>query len=116
MLENLIQVGVTFSSLIWRAPRDTLILFFAPWCGFCKSILPLWDELALSFLAASVPITVARFDVSQNHLPSNLIKVVSVPAICFVFADNQNTPDSDDNISVPRFQVLALCLLDCIVV
>ena len=82
-------VGVTFEEAVLSCRRDVLLLFYAPACGFCKAVLPLWDELAAVLLAGGAPIAVARFDVSRNTVPSS-VKLTGVPAIYYVYADEPN--------------------------
>ncbi|KAL1527634.1 hypothetical protein AB1Y20_009020 [Prymnesium parvum] len=55
--------STTFEDAVQEGPW--FIKFFAPWCGHCKKISPVWDELAKSeFLRAGVRI--ARVDCTKE--------------------------------------------------
>jgi protein disulfide-isomerase-like protein len=40
-----------------------LLEFYAPWCGHCKKLAPLWDELSVSQSTAKL----GKIDVPQNE-------------------------------------------------
>lgn len=41
-----IAVAKNFDDVVVNNGKDTLIEFYAPWCGHCKKLAPVYDELA----------------------------------------------------------------------
>ena len=57
-----------------------LVEFYAPWCGHCKQLSPVWDKLAETFIAEKKDdIVVAKMDATINELSHT--KVRSFPTI-----------------------------------
>ena len=40
-----VAVGKNFDDVVTNNGKDTLIEFYAPWCGHCKKLAPVFDEL-----------------------------------------------------------------------
>lgn len=41
-----VAVAKNFNEIVLNNGKDTLIEFYAPWCGHCKKLTPTYDELA----------------------------------------------------------------------
>jgi protein disulfide isomerase family A protein 3 len=41
----LVAVGKNFDEIVTDNGKDTFIEFYAPWCGHCKKLAPIFDEL-----------------------------------------------------------------------
>jgi thiol-disulfide isomerase/thioredoxin len=40
-----IITGNTWDEIVGDSSKDVLVKYYAPWCGHCKTLAPLWTEL-----------------------------------------------------------------------
>ncbi|KAK9474938.1 thioredoxin-like protein [Dipodascopsis tothii] len=52
----------TFQSLVLKGGKPTLVEFYATWCGHCKNLAPVFEELADNFSSKKDQIQIAKID------------------------------------------------------
>jgi protein disulfide-isomerase A6 len=51
-----------FDKVVLKSGKPTLVEFFAPWCGHCKNLAPVYEELALSLESQKDKVQIAKVD------------------------------------------------------
>ena len=82
-------VGKTFKNLVLQSDNDVFIKFYAPWCGHCKKLAPLWDKIAEEL--KSVPgLVIANFDATANEVEG--LNVRGYPTMRLYKKGEKNAP------------------------
>lgn len=71
-----------FESIVMDEKKDVLIELYAPWCGACKRLAPIYEALAKSYGPHFDKIVIAKMDATANDIPKNAgVKLVKFPTI-----------------------------------
>jgi len=62
-------VGATFEDVVYDDAKDVFVMFSAPWCGHCKRLTPIWDDLAARYTDLKDKVVIAKMDATENDLP-----------------------------------------------
>lgn len=91
-------VGASFSDEVLKSNKHVLLEIYAPWCGHCKQMEPVYNELA-SQLRDYDDLVIAKMDGATNEYPK--LEVSGYPTIWFYPKGKKDKPikyEGDKNI------------------
>lgn len=84
-----VAVAKNFDEVVTNNGKDTLVEFYAPWCGHCKKLAPIYDELGEKLKDEDVAIV--KMDAAANDVPSDY-EVRGFPTLYWVPKDSKSSP------------------------
>merc|ERR550537_857944 len=88
-----IVVGKSFTDIVLDETKDVLLEVYAPWCGHCKQLEPIYKKLAKRFKKVD-SVVIAKMDGTENEHPD--INVEGFPTIMFFPAGGKEPIAMDD--------------------
>jgi len=95
-----IAVGKNFDDVVLNSGKDALIEFYAPWCGHCKKLTPIWDELGEKLKDEDV--NIVKMDATANDVPE-LFEVRGFPTLFWLPKGSKTPVKYEGGREVPDF-------------
>jgi len=81
-----VVVGSQFDEIVKDPTKDVFVKYYAPWCGHCKKLAPIWEELGTAF-KDNANVVIAKFDATANEAEG--VEVRGYPTLIFYPKDNK---------------------------
>ncbi|KAK9841395.1 hypothetical protein WJX74_005077 [Apatococcus lobatus] len=85
----------TFEELVTSKGQNTMIEFYAPWCGHCKSLAPIYEEVG-EYYKKNKTVTIAKMDATANDVPDGRFEVKGFPTLMLVDGKGDIKPFEGD--------------------
>lgn len=81
-----VLVGKNWEQIVKDETKDVLVKYYAPWCGHCKSLAPIWDSLG-DDVKDIEDLVIAKFDATANEVAG--LEVRGYPTLKYYPKDNK---------------------------
>ena len=79
-------VGTQWNEIEGDTTKDVFVKYYAPWCGHCKSLAPIWTELGE--YVAGLDIVIAEMDSTLNEVQG--VSIRGFPTLIYYPKDNKS--------------------------
>jgi protein disulfide-isomerase A6 len=83
-----------FDKIVFSSSKPALVEFFAPWCGHCKNLAPVFEELAANFAHAGDKVSIAKVDADEHKSLGKRFGVQGFPTLKWF--DGKKGSDPED--------------------
>jgi protein disulfide-isomerase A6 len=70
-----------FDNVVLKSSKPALVEFFAPWCGHCKTLAPIYEELASHFAFAADKVSIGKVDADEHKTLGKRFGVQGFPTL-----------------------------------
>jgi len=81
-----VVVGHNWHDVVGNEHHDVLVKYYAPWCGHCKNLAPIWTELG-QYVEGLDEVVIAKMDSTANEVAG--VAVRSYPTLIWYPKDNK---------------------------
>jgi len=85
-----------FDDVVLKSGKPALVKFYAPWCGHCKKLAPVWEELADSLASQKGKVTIAKVDADDHKELGKRFGIQGFPTLKY-FDGKSDTPIDYDS-------------------
>jgi protein disulfide-isomerase A1 len=96
-----VLVGKNWDQIVKDETKDVLVKYYAPWCGHCKALAPVWDQLAEDVKDID-DLVIAKFDATMNEVAG--LEIRGYPTLKFYPKDNKAGVDYDGDRELDDFK------------